>query len=273
MIKGMTGFGRASIHYGQTKGCVEIRSVNHRYMDIAYFLPSGFAFAESKIKEILQKKISRGRLTVSLKIMDKPQSVVGFNKEAARAYLRQAKTLRNDLHLKGNLSLTEIIQLPGVVELKETAMEPEKLWPAIQQGVHKALQSVVTMRTSEGKSLGKDIRILLKHMSLQIKRIQKRAREIAQARKKVLKEDELLSFLKSSDINEEISRLVHHIEEFKGLIQQDGAVGKKLDFIAQEMQRETNTMGSKLPDRIVSKAVIALKTEIEKLREQAQNIE
>jgi len=273
MIKGMTGFGCDEISTKNTKGFIEIKSVNHRYLDIGYFLPVGFASIENRIREILRRRLERGRVTVSFKITQRPGPSVSFNKKTTKEYLRQSNILKKNLGIQGTLSLSEIIQLPGVVENSETILKPETLWPDLQRGIHRALNSLVAMRASEGASLSSDMSDKLKRMSLKIKKIRNRASAITKKKKKHLNPDEFLSFQKGSDINEEISRLAHHVSEFKKLLKANGAIGKKLDFIAQEMQRETNTIGSKIQDKIVSNAVIALKTKIEKLREQAQNIE
>jgi uncharacterized protein (TIGR00255 family) len=129
------------------------------------------------------------------------------------------------------------------------------------------------MRESEGRSLAKDISLQSARMVSQLSKIIKRAEVILNAKRRGLTEEEYISLQKNSDVNEEAARLLHHIEEIRGLLKSEAAVGKKIDFIAQEMQRETNTIGSKLQDKIISKAVIALKSKIEKIREQSQNIE
>lgn len=273
MISGMTGFGSAEFSSGKIKGNIEIKSLNHRYLDIGYFLPMGFSSVESKIRDLLATQIERGRITVSIRITGKPSQTVSFNKEAVSTYLRYAKALQKDFNLKGELSIDRLIQLPGVVDTRETVISAESLWPAIEKDFRLALNGLINMRKREGKSLVADIDGLLKHMLLQSKRIQLRAKLILVAKKKKLADEEYLSYEKSADVNEEISRLSHHIDEFRQLLRQNIVVGKKLDFIAQEMQRETNTIGSKLQDKIVSNAVITLKSKIEKIREQAQNIE
>ncbi len=273
MISGMTGFGSGEFSNGKIKGSIEIKSLNHRYLDIGYFLPMGFASVESKIRDLLAAQIERGRITVSIKITGKPNQTVTFNREAVNTYLRYAKALKKDFHLKGELSVDRLIQLPGVVDTRETMISAESLWPSIEKSFRVALGGLINMRKREGKSLVADIDGLLKRMLLQSKMIQSRAKLMLSAKKKKLNDEEYLSYEKSSDVNEEISRLSHHIEEFRQLLRQDITVGKKLDFIAQEMQRETNTIGSKLQDKVVSNAVITLKSKIEKIREQAQNIE
>ncbi len=269
----MTGFGCAEFAHGKIKGSVEIKSLNHRYLDIGYFLPIGFASTESKIRDLLSQSIERGRVTVSVKIVNKPAPTVSFNKDVVQTYLKYARILKKDFGLGGDLSVSGLIELPGVVDARETMVGPDELWPAIEKSFKSALNSLLDMRKREGKSLVADISSILKRMLFEIKKIRSRAKIILKGKKKTLPDEEFAAFQKSSDINEELSRLTHHIDELKLLLKTDFAVGKKLDFIAQEMQRETNTIGSKLQDKIVSHAVIALKSKIEKIREQSQNIE
>ena len=273
MIKGMTGFGSAELAIKNLKGIIEIKSVNHRYFDLNCYFPNGFGSAENKIKQALQKNIKRGRVSVSIKITQKPEQTVSMNHEVIKQYTRQAKSLEKIFHIKNNLSLADIIQLPGVVETKETFVDIEKKWALVDKSLKKALASVVMMRKREGKSLSVDISSQLKNMIVQIKKIQSRIKVIIREKKKKLKGDEFSSYQKSSDINEEISRLNHYVFETKKMLQSTTPIGKKIDFIAQEMQRETNTIGSKQQDKLVANAVITLKSKIEKIREQAQNVE
>ena len=156
---------------------------------------------------------------------------------------------------------------------REKWLSPEELWPTIEKSARLALKSLVSMRQREGRSLIADMNKLLNLMLLQTKKIRMRSGIILKEKRKLLTDEEFSSFQKGADINEELSRLIHHIEEFRILLRSDIAVGKKLDFIAQEMQRETNTIGSKLQDKVVSNAVIALKSKVEKIREQSQNVE
>ena len=273
MIKGMTGFGSSQIATGQAKAVIEIKSLNHRYFDISYHLPTGFVSMESKISQIIQKRIERGRITIALKLACKSSQEIFLNRVSVKKYLQYAHVLGKEFGLKNNLSLADLIKLPGVVEVKETVVDADSLRASLEQALQKALASVILMRQREGKSLAKNILEKLKRMSASVHSIQKRAEAILKEKKQKLGLDEFSSFQKNSDINEEISRLRHYIEEMKLLLNGNVSAGKKIDFIAQEMQRETNTIGSKLLDKAVSNAVIALKSKIEKIREQAQNIE
>lgn len=273
MIKGMTGFGNATFSAGNVKGIIEVKSQNHRYLDIVYYLPVGFGSIENKVRQIIGQRVSRGRVSIFVKITEKPFQHLTYNKQAVNEYLKYASSLRHDYRLENDLKLSDLIKLPGVIEAREAHITGDDLWPAIEKGLRRAVDGLSRMRASEGRSLKADISSVLKRMSIEGKRIQSRVKAILSEKKKTLSMEEFSSFQKGSDVNEEITRLKHYIDEFKLLLTSDVSVGKKLDFVAQEMQRETNTIGAKVQEQVVSNAVIALKSKIEKLREQAQNIE
>jgi len=273
MIKGMTGYGSAKLSSKDVKAIIEIKSLNHRYFDISYYIPIGFGALEGRIRNHCQKYLQRGRITVSVKISEKPEQTIVLNKSVVKAHLHYTKQLKKEFGLKNDLTLPDLIKLPGVLEAKETAISLDAIWPALEKGLKTALISLDNMRKREGRSLAADIRDKVQRMSLQIKRIQARSKSILAEKKRKLDIDEFQSFRKGSDVNEEVSRLKHYIVEIRVLLRSNVSVGKKIDFIAQEMQRETNTIGSKLQDRVVSNAVITLKSKVEKIREQAQNIE
>jgi len=275
MISGMTGFGSSDLTWGKVKGAVEIKSVNHRYLDLAYYLPAGFNSFEDKVQKLVAKHLKRGRVTISVRITEKPQMTITVNKEAVKRYADIAKSLSKELNLKNDLSTADLLKMPGVVEAKETFVQAVDIWPATEKALEKSLLSVASMRKREGRSLAADINSQLKKMNERITQIKTRANNLLKEKKNTLTKEEFLSYQKSNDINEELSRLAHHIDEVKSLIKtksSEGA-GKKLDFIAQEMQRETNTIGSKVQDNLISAAVIALKAKVEKIREQANNVE
>jgi len=273
MINGMTGFGSTQIKAGKVRGFLEIKSLNHRYFDVVYYLPMGFASIENKLRQMIHKQIKRGRVTVSLKITDKPAPHLVFNSDVVNKYLRYGKSMKKEFALDNNLTLADLLRLPGVVEAHDAFVGPQEVWPAVEKAVSQALKSVVKMRTREGRSLAADIKSVLSRMLMQLSKIKSRLKVLQREQKKKLTPDEFLAYQKSNDINEEVARLTHYIEEFKILLKATVSVGKKMDFVAQEMQRETNTIGSKVQDKIVSNAVISIKSKIEKLREQAQNIE
>ncbi len=278
MILGMTGFGALQITTQKMKIMVEVRTLNHRFLDLTYYLPTGFGTVEDKIRQIVQKYLERGRVTVAIKIIHKSNQTIVLNKDIVRKHIHYANALHQEFGLTNDLSLADIIKLPGVLETKEIFVTAEEMWPVLERAIHHSLKSVATMRKREGRSLVLDITGNLKLMSARVSAIRSRVAAILAEKKKILTDEEFKSFQKSSDIHEELSRLSHFIVELKALLRGSSqpsatSAGKKIDFIAQEMQRETNTIGSKLPDQVVSSAVILLKSKIEKIREQAQNIE
>ena len=273
MINGMTGFGSIDLTFNKVKVALEIKSVNHRYLDVVYYLPSGFSSYEDKIQKIVARQLKRGRVTVSVRITNKPSMSISLNKEVVRKYVEIAKNLSRELQFKNDLTTADLLKMPGVVETKETFIEAQELWPSLEKFLDKTLVSVLAMRKREGKALSLDISDQLKRMSGKSIHIKNRANHILKEKKAKLTPEEYASFQKNNDINEELSRLAHHIDEAKALLKGNEGAGKKLDFIAQEMQRETNTIGSKVQDNEVSAAVIAIKAKIEKIREQANNVE
>jgi len=273
MITGMTGFGSCDIVFGKVKGSVEIKSVNHRYLDLAYYLPSGFSSYEDKIQKSIGRYLKRGRVTISIRITDKPQMTVSLNKEAVKRYVEIANSLSKELNLKNDFSTADLLKMPGVVEAKETFVQANDLWPSVEKCLEKSLVSVVAMRKREGKALSININEQLKRMSVRIVQIKEHVKALLKNKKEKLSNEEFSSYQKSNDINEEISRLLHHIDEARALLKTSDGAGKKLDFIAQEMQRETNTIGSKVQDKEISAAVISIKSKVEKIREQANNVE
>lgn len=273
MIKGMTGFGTSSFCVGKIKGFIEVKSVNHRYLDLSFYLPVGFGAIENKIRDRISKELSRGRVTVFVRMTDKPVQEVFFNEEMIEEYLQHAKSIEKKYKLNNNLTLADLIRMPGVVDVKEVFVEASQMAPFILKSLDVALKGLKIMREREGKSLVVDIGDKLKKMTVCIKMIEKRITVILKEAKAQMKPEEFSSYQKSIDINEEIARFLHYITEMKSLLNSTVPVGKKLDFIAQEMQRETNTIGSKVQDEIVSNQVITMKSKIEKIREQGNNVE
>jgi len=273
MIYGMTGFGQAQLSTGKIKALIEIKSVNHRYLDITYFLPAGFASTEDKLRQVIQKNLNRGRVTVSVKITHKDEAEAVLHKNVAKTHLRNINKLKREFNIKGALTLSDMIQLPGILEARDIMVGPKEIYPALEKSFQRALKGLMVMRSREGRSLVADISDKLRRMKVQINAVERKSKAILKVKKKKLTAEEFRAFQRNADVNEEVARLNHYIDEIKPLLKAKVPVGKKIDFIAQEMQRETNTIGSKLQDKVVANAVIALKSKIEKIREQAQNIE
>ncbi len=272
MIKGMTGFGQALFSKGKIKGAVEIKSVNHKYLDVTYYLPNGFGSIEGRIKNVLQKDVQRGRVTVSLKFLEKPETTINLHKETVRLYLAHMRSLQKEFKLQGSIGLGDVLHLPGVFESKDVIITPESIWPDVEKAFRRAVKALTDMRKKEGQSIVRDMTAQLKQMSASVVLIKARAKIILDEKKKNLNSEEVTSFQKSNDVNEEIERLSHYVVEVRGLLKKNEA-GKQVDFYAQEMHREINTIGSKIQDKIVSQHVVGIKSLIDKIREQAQNIE
>lgn len=273
MISGMTGYGSCEVGSKLFKAVVEIKTVNHRYLDLSFYLPTGFAEIEDKIRKLVQKSIVRGRVTISFKFIEKPQQTMVLNKITAQKYLSFSRQLQKDLKIKDALTLSDLIVLPGVVQAKETYLSVKAVEPFIIKGVAQSLRNVTLMRRKEGKSLVKDVGGQLRQMRVSVGKIKIRIKGILKNKKTTLLAEEFEAYQRGVDVNEEIKRLTHYIDQVKESISSTVSLGKNIDFIAQEMQRETNTIGSKVQDMDVSTAVISLKGKIEKIREQAQNIE
>ena len=273
MIKGMTGFGSAEVRKNSARFTVEIKTVNHRYFDVTYYLPTGFSCLEEKIRGILRKDLRRGRITLSVRIMQQPKKTIVLDKEAVQTHLKYIRSLCREFQLTNDMTVSGLIHLPGVLSTQDVFVKPKELWPVLETGIKRALRMVIQMRTREGRSIRMDIQDQLKRMDTQVKVIEKRLSNLKKQKVSILSKDEFSSYQKSVDVNEEVARLKHYFQEIKKYLGAKDPVGKRIDFIAQEMQRETNTIGSKVQDTEISNAVIALKSKVEKIREQAQNIE
>ncbi len=273
MIRGMTGFGSAEVRKNSIRFVVELRTVNHRYFDVSYYLPSGFNCLEEKIRGILQKDLRRGRITLSVRVIQQPKKNIILDKEAVQTHLKYIRSLCREFKLTNDVTVSGLIHLPGVLSTQDVFVKPKDLWPVLEVGVKRALRMVVQMRGREGRSLRMDIQEQVRRMDTQVKIIERRLSILKKQKMSILTKDEFISYQKSMDINEEIARLRHYFREVRKYLGVKDPVGKRIDFIAQEMQRETNTIGSKVQDTEISNAVIAIKSKVEKIREQAQNIE
>lgn len=273
MIKGMTGFGSEQFSVNGVKALLELKSVNHRYLDVSYYLPIGFSSVENKVKALLDAEMARGRVTVTMKFLEKPAQSIAMNTQAVQDYLTFGKKIKKQFNLQGDLTVSDLLTLPGIFEIKENFLSAADVWPQMEKALNKALKQLISMRRAEGRSLTADLNDKARRMTRQLAIIEKRKKTLLAERRKTGTPEEFSSFQKSSDINEELTRMKHYLEEIRTILRSSESIGKKIDFIAQEMQRETNTIGSKVQDRTVSNAVIAMKSKIEKIREQAQNIE
>lgn len=293
MIKSMTGFGRAEQLTDQYKLSVELKSVNHRYFDLSLKMPKKFNIFEASIRNLLKKYIQRGKvdLYISYEDYEGTPVLLKYNGHIARQYVEYCKQMQKDVGFTVNdLKISTLAQMPEVFTMEEVPEDEEKMWEILSYGLEKACEEFTHSRESEGQNLIKDLAEKLDYMSDLVSDIEGRAPQIIAKYRKNLetKVKELLEttaiddnrivqevtiFADKVSIDEEVVRLKSHIEMTKATIRSEGSVGRKLDFIAQEMNREANTILSKSTDMEVADQAIALKTEIEKVREQIQNIE
>ena len=290
----MTGYGRGECARDGFKITVELSSVNRKQGEISVLLPRELEVLEAQIRDAINKVIARGRVTarITLHAADGQSSgVVRLNAPLARAYVRELNKLARELKIAGPVTLDMLARAPGVFETDEEPADAEDFWPAVETALQEALRTLLKMRQREGAHLAKDLsarvavmRKSAAHVQKQAPRVQERYREQLIQRvtdagvpapaaddDRLLKE--VVYFADRSDISEELTRLQSHFQQFEDCLASREPVGRVLDFLAQEMNREINTIGSKANDSLISRAVVTLKTELEKFREQAQNVE
>ncbi|MFH1878396.1 MAG: YicC/YloC family endoribonuclease [Candidatus Omnitrophota bacterium] len=294
MISSMTGFGRSVIDSPYGEVAAEIKSLNHKSLSVSCSTFSGFFMLEERVQSLFQGKIFRGKVFVHLSIEKKKAKKtiegIAVNEAVAGSYLKEVKKLQKKLGLQGEIGIQEILSMPGVVENVSDKAAESKLWPYVKKALEQACANLMEFRLREGRALARDFEKRVQKIRKTVKEIRKHEKEsvdrfrarLTQSIKdisvfepdKTRLETEVASFAKNCDIAEEVTRLEGHLVVFKDAIDKDNRdVGKKLDFIAQEMQREANTIGSKADDFRISQAVIEVKSEIEKIREQIRNIE
>ncbi len=291
-MKSMTGFGRAEAKTSEGAYSVEISSVNNRFLDVSFRMPRLLSSLEGKIRGLIQKTIERGKVNVMVNF-ERAHSTSGqalFNEEAAAAYLKQIRAFQRKHRLSGEIKVTDLLTIPEVVRGNQENRNDSDLWKALSPALEKALERFKTMREREGKRLSSDMLGRLKKIVSGVKSIEKKSGKVmveyrqrmesrlqellngADLDKRRL-EEEVALLAEKSDICEEITRLKSHIDEFTSAVKSSKPVGKRLNFILQEMNREVNTIGSKSASGLISSEVIQLKEEIERIREQVQNVE
>ena len=296
MIKSMTGFGRGQYTDEVKTITVEIKAVNHRYCDIFVKMPRRFSFAEEKIKAAIKNRLSRGKIEVSLTIdnFGKSDSDIRLDKDLAGKYYQALKELEDsfDFGQESQLSLSLLAKMPDVIKNVPAEEDEEELLKAILTATENAVDSITSMRETEGEKLAKDIAMRADIISGIRAEIEKRAPELEAeyAAKFRTRINELLNgtaevpeervaleaaiFADKANITEEVVRLESHVQQLHTFLEgKEDSIGKKIDFLIQEMNREANTIGSKSNDKEITSMMLKLKAEIEKIREQVQNIE
>ena len=292
MIKSMTGFGRCEVLKDSRKFTVELKSVNHRYLDVNIRMPKKLNFFETSIRTLLKSYADRGKVDIFITYEDLSQSQVSvkYNAALAAEYLKYLNQMAEEFSLDNDVRVSTLSRYPEVFTMEECSEDEDELWNGLKEALEGAFSQFVEMRTKEGERLKEDILLKLDLLSEQIRFIEERSPQIiAEYRTKLeekmreLLEDtqiddnriaaEVILFADKICTDEEVVRLRSHIQHMKETLEESNGIGRKLDFIAQEMNREANTILSKANDLDISNRAISLKTEIEKIREQIQNIE
>ena len=292
MIKSMTGFGRCEVQKDSRKFTVELKSVNHRYLDVNIRMPKKLNFFETAIRTLLKSYANRGKVDIFITYEDLSQTQVSvkYNAALAAEYMKYLKQMEEEFGLENDVRVSTLSRYPEVFTMEEQSEDEEELWNGLKEALEGAFTQFVETRKTEGENLKKDIISKLDLLSEQIGFIEERSPQIvAEYRAKL--EDKMKELLADTQIeesriasevilfgdktctDEEVVRLKSHISHMRNTLEEKDEIGRKLDFIAQEMNREANTILSKANDIEVSDRAISLKTEIEKIREQIQNIE
>lgn len=269
MIQSMTGIGRAEKDYKSRKIYVELRSLNHRYLDISLRLSPLLSDYETIIREMIRRKIRRGSLLLHIGIEEKNfKSALELDYNLAKNYLALSKELKTKFGLSGRVDINNLLQFPGMIKLTEKKEGGQRIWRETKPVIKRALDELIKMRKAEGKNLEKDFRTRLKRIENLVKIIKHRADKLQKRNRRID-----LSQNPSPEVGEECVRLNSHIKLFFSTMRRESPSGRKLDFILQEMLKEANTISSKSLDTPIVHRVIVIKEEIEKLREQIQNVE
>lgn len=291
MINSMTGYGRRETHWNGASVMVEIKSVNHRFCEITCRLPKGLGRLEDSLKQVIRRQCERGRIDLTVSVVGgvRSQGLV-LDRALARQYYDVLRQLQRELQLGGTIDIGLVAGFRDLFPVSEAPLDDTALGPLILDLTTKALHDLVRMRRREGKALLHDLVVRLRTVKTRLDRIRRRAphavrehmarmksrvalllegREVDETRL----EQELAVFADRCDVTEELTRLDSHLAQFRAALTGEGSVGRRLDFLLQEMGREVNTIGSKANDADIALAVVDLKSELEKMREQVQNIE
>lgn len=292
MLKSMTGFGRCEQSDGQRKITVEVKAVNHRYLDTAIKMPKKLNFFEAGIRTSLKKYVQRGKIDIFVSYEDLSENTVSltYNQELAKEYMYYFEKMAQQFGIKNDIGVSALAHCPEVLVMEEQSMDEESLWNLLERTVEGALGKLVESRILEGENLKDDLCAKLDGMAAHVDYIEERSPKLIVEYRQKLEEKvkellegsqieegriaaEVTLYADKSCVDEELVRLRSHILNVKAALSEGGGVGRKLDFMAQEMNREANTILSKSGDLDITNHAIELKTEIEKIREQIQNIE
>lgn len=292
MIKSMTGFGRCEKVVAGRDITVEIRSVNHRYFDYSSRISRGYAFLDTKLKSFLQDRIARGKIDVfvSIETLESVDTDVLVNHSLASGYIAALRELQKQYELRDDISVMTVARYSDLFTVRQAPEDEDEIWNHVQQVTQEAFQSFSQMREDEGSHLKEDFMNRTKTLLELVSRVEERSPQtVKEYREKLLSrlhemladanidEQRVLTeaaiFADKVSVAEETVRLRSHVSQFHSMLESNEAVGRKLDFLVQEMNREANTIGSKCVDAEIAHLVVDMKAEIEKIREQVQNVE
>lgn len=292
MIKSMTGYGRAQQKMGDKTFLVEVKSVNHRYFDFTGKFPRSYGFLEDAVKACCQQRMSRGKVDLFVTVLaDESGDVqVGINRPVLESYLSALRTMRDDYDLADDISVMQVARFPDILTVEKKEEDQEAIKASVLPVLHAALDDLMQMRCREGQNLYRDLAMRGEVLEQLRQDIERMAPQVEQEYEKRLRQrmeeilgtadydpqrllQEVAVFADKVSITEELVRLRSHIQEYQRLLEEEIPVGRKLDFLIQEMNRESNTIGSKCNFVDITKKVVDLKSELEKIREQIQNIE
>jgi len=293
MIKSMTGFGRGEVQHNNTSFTIELKSVNHRYLDISIKCPKKFSYLEENARQLVKDYVKRGRVDVFINYNHIGESDVKItpNILVAKEYVNALKQIQDELGVKDDITASVIAKFPDVIVIENKEDDKDEVWESFKAGLLDGLNNLNSMRLHEGSKLKEDLLNRLDFMENTVAEIDNRSSEVLNLYKTKLNKRirdilddeievdesrlamEIAIFADKSSITEEIVRFGSHISQFRKSFEQVESIGRKLDFLIQEMNREINTIGSKASDLMISNVVIDMKSELEKIREQVQNIE
>lgn len=291
-MNSMTGYGRGEAARGGAKFTVEISTVNRKQAELSLYLPRELDALESRARDEINAKVSRGRIAARVQWTAKSgdRAQVEIDRNLAKEYAKEYRKLATDLKLGGEVSLDTILRAPGVLQTSEEELDVESLWTPLRTAVRAALKELLAMRAREGANLKKDLQKRIDALQKSVKAVKRQAPKTVRRHREALLDrlnqtgldlklddervlKEVALFADRIDITEELTRLESHFGQFADYAKSKGPVGRTLDFLSQEMNREVNTIGSKANDPVISRLVVAMKSELEKFREQVQNVE
>jgi uncharacterized protein (TIGR00255 family) len=293
-MKSMTGYGRGEKTQEGYKIVAEVSTVNRKQAEVNVYLPRELEPLDSRVRTEVNRRIARGRVTVRVTLHVTESALISHahvNLALAKAYARELKKLATELKISPEISLDTLVRAPGVFQADTALGDSDHFWPGVEGSVDAALEGCLRMRVREGTHLAKDLKSRIGGMRKSVQKIKKEAPLMVERYREQLRErirnaglplppdederlqKEIIYFADRSDISEEITRLESHFKQFDECVKASDPVGRTLDFLAQEINREVNTIGSKANDVVISREVVLLKTELEKFREQVQNVE